>query len=181
MVVYGVTMEADADYEEFFRTTFERAIRSVSRIERDPGLAEDAAIEAFARAHLHWRSVGPDPNREAWVLRVAINASIDQGRRNRRRRRPTDADRRATEIEDHATDRIWVVHELRRLPRRQREAVALRHLADLSEHETAAAMGVSIGSVKTHVHRGLRALGRSMHEFEEVGADEEESDDARRR
>lgn len=141
---------------------------------------EDAAVEAFARAHLHWRSVGPDPNRDAWVLRVAINAASDQGRRNRRHRRPTDTDRRATEIESHATDRIWVLDELRRLPRRQREAVALRYLADLSEHETAAAMGVSIGSVKSHVHRGLRPLGRSMDEFDTVGTEEQDSHDARR-
>ena len=46
------------------------------------------------------------------------------------------------------------------LPRRQREAVVLRYYADLSETETAAAMGISEGAVKNHAHRGMAALAR---------------------
>ncbi|MGH9292112.1 MAG: sigma-70 family RNA polymerase sigma factor [Acidimicrobiales bacterium] len=56
-----------------------------------------------------------------------------------------------------------VIHQalltaLSRLPRRQREAVALRYLADMSEVEVAHTLGISRGSVKTHVHRGLQSL-----------------------
>ncbi|MGH9247859.1 MAG: sigma factor-like helix-turn-helix DNA-binding protein [Acidimicrobiales bacterium] len=53
---------------------------------------------------------------------------------------------------------------LRRLPDRQREALALRYYLDLSEAQMAAAMGVSAGSVKTHVHRGLATLARLLEE-----------------
>jgi RNA polymerase sigma factor (sigma-70 family) len=56
------------------------------------------------------------------------------------------------------------VAALRRLPERQREALALRYFLDLPEAEIAAAMGVSAGSVKTHVHRGLAALAQLLGE-----------------
>ena len=52
------------------------------------------------------------------------------------------------------------------LPRRQREVVVLRHVADMSEADVAAALGCSIGSVKTHASRGLASL-RAMLTIEE--------------
>ena len=62
--------------------------------------------------------------------------------------------------------RIALVAALGSLPRRQRQAVALRYLGDLSDGEVAVALGISVGSVKTHIHRGLGALRsppRSRH------------------
>jgi RNA polymerase sigma-70 factor (ECF subfamily) len=55
-------------------------------------------------------------------------------------------------------DRLDLVEALRSLPRRQRETVALRFLADLSEADVAAALGISENTVGVHVHRGLQAL-----------------------
>jgi RNA polymerase sigma factor (sigma-70 family) len=63
-----------------------------------------------------------------------------------------------------ADDRRQMMAALRHLPTRQREALVLKFYLDLSEAEMAAAMGVSTGSVKTHVHRGLARL----HELVEV-------------
>jgi RNA polymerase sigma factor (sigma-70 family) len=57
-----------------------------------------------------------------------------------------------------------VVEALRQLPRRQQEALVLRFYLELNERETAEAMGVSAGSVKTHVHRGLAALTPLLEE-----------------
>ncbi len=51
-----------------------------------------------------------------------------------------------------------VLGELRRLPTRQREVLALRYLMDLSETEIASRLGISPGSVKTHASRGLSSL-----------------------
>jgi RNA polymerase sigma factor (sigma-70 family) len=56
------------------------------------------------------------------------------------------------------------VAAVRRLPRRQREVLALRYFADLPEHETAQAMGVSHGTVKSTTARALAALGRMLRE-----------------
>jgi RNA polymerase sigma factor (sigma-70 family) len=51
-----------------------------------------------------------------------------------------------------------VVHALQQLPRRQREAVVLRYYGDLSEAQTASAMGCSVGAVKSHTSRAMAAL-----------------------
>ena len=57
-----------------------------------------------------------------------------------------------------------VAAALRTLPRRQREAVVLRYYLDLSVEETAQAMGVSLGTVKSATHRALAAIGRTLKE-----------------
>ncbi len=57
-------------------------------------------------------------------------------------------------VDDRTAERGDLVAALRRLPRRQREVVVLRYLADFSEADVAAALGCSVGSVKTHASRG---------------------------
>jgi RNA polymerase sigma-70 factor (sigma-E family) len=57
-----------------------------------------------------------------------------------------------------------VAAALRKLPRRQREAVVLRYYLDLSIEETAQVMGISPGTVKSATHRGLAAVGRTLRE-----------------
>jgi RNA polymerase sigma factor (sigma-70 family) len=119
----------------------------------------------MALAHLHWTRLSEDPFRRAWVLRVTVNAALDIQRSERRRRNREHRGRTpavASSFEGASVDRLVMCEALRRLPRRQREAVALRYLADLSETHAAEAMGISVGSVKVHVRRGLSALGNPL-------------------
>jgi RNA polymerase sigma factor (sigma-70 family) len=58
--------------------------------------------------------------------------------------------------------RIDLVRALRRLPRRQRATVVLRYFDDLTERETAAAMGVSVGTVKQQTSRAMDSLRREL-------------------
>jgi RNA polymerase sigma-70 factor (ECF subfamily) len=64
----------------------------------------------------------------------------------------------AADPSEETTLRLALVEALAHLPRRQREAVALRYLADLSIDEVARTLGVSAGTVKQSVHRALRTL-----------------------
>jgi RNA polymerase sigma factor (sigma-70 family) len=57
-----------------------------------------------------------------------------------------------------------VLAALRRLPRRQREAVVLRYYLDMTEDQASQAMGISRGTVKSATHRGLAALARLLNE-----------------
>ena len=57
-----------------------------------------------------------------------------------------------------------VLDALRGLPRRQRECLVLRYYLDLSETEIASTLGISVGSVKSHAHRGIAAIGRHLEE-----------------
>jgi RNA polymerase sigma factor (sigma-70 family) len=61
-------------------------------------------------------------------------------------------------------ERREVMQAVRRLPRRQREALVLRFYLDLSETEIAATMGISQGTVRSATHRALASLGRMLQE-----------------
>lgn len=130
--------------------------------------AEDVAAEAMARAYAHWRKIGDQPWREGWVVRVATNLALDAARkRSRVAARPyVDASPSSgpttEEQQDAIATRAALVEALARLPKRQREVVAMRHLAQMSEADVAAALRVSSGSVKTHLSRGLASLRRSL-------------------
>lgn len=128
---------------------------AADRIVGPGGDAENLAAEALARALLRWRKLKDLPHRDAWVMRVTINLALDEVRR--RRPRSTDIAPQ-DDVASDATRRVALVAAAATLPKRQREAVALRHLAGLSEAETAAAMGVAVSTVREHTQRGLTAL-----------------------
>jgi RNA polymerase sigma-70 factor (sigma-E family) len=145
-------------FELAFAGLYRLAYTVAFRIVGDRPEAEDIAQEALARASLRWARLHEHP--EGWVSRVASNLAIDRYRRRRRERRlPTGP---LGVVDDRVSERADLVTALRRLPRRQREVVVLRYLADVSEADVAAALGCSAGAVKTHASRGLAALRRHL-------------------
>jgi RNA polymerase sigma factor (sigma-70 family) len=150
--------DAADDFDSFFRGVFAKTVAVAQRITGERASAEDAAVEALAKAHLAWTRVGGQPWREAWVYKVAINEAI------RRLPRPDAAVPvpAAGDPADYVAIRQTLTAALRQLPRRQCEAIVLRYLLDFSEAEVAAALGVSQGTVKTHLHRGVAALRKSV-------------------
>ncbi len=140
-------------YDDRFGALYLVAYRVGFRILGDRAEAEDVAQEALARAYLAWRRVSDHP--DAWVARVATNLAIDRWRRRTKAPRPPLAE---VTPDPHVAERVDLVRALRALPRRQREVLALRYLADQSEESVATTLGCSVGSVKTHASRGLAAL-----------------------
>ncbi len=120
----------------------------------DPAAAEEVAAEALARAYAQRGRVSVLPQRDGWVLRVAANLAIDRVRRHPPQLLPPEV----LDVEETLSLRMALTAALGALPRRQRQAVTLRYLGELSEREVAQALGISPGSVKTHVHRGLASL-----------------------
>lgn len=161
----------DGTFEETFIRLFPRAYRLARRILGDAAAAEDVAAEALARAYAQWPKVESLPYRDGWVLRVTTNLAIDRLRRHPANQ-PIPAELLA---EDALVLRLALTAALRTLPRRQRQAVALRYLGEMTEAEVAQALEVSVGTVKTHTHRGLAALrstlGPEMAEVIPVGMD----------
>ena len=145
----------EEDYDRFFDACLPGLIDLGRRLTGSRSDAEDLAVEALGRAYAHWPRIRSLPWRQAWVFRVAVNLAIGDARK---RREPTAADDEPVDFADAVVLRQALAEALARLPRRQREAVALRYLADMSETDAAAAMGVSAGSVKTHLSRGLSGL-----------------------
>jgi RNA polymerase sigma-70 factor (sigma-E family) len=147
-------MGRDTDFEALLDSMFERCAALGRRITGDRTAGEDLAAEAFARAWSRWPQLRADSRREGWVLRVTANLAIDASRRRRRLADPPPA----VAPDDVAVIHVALIQALVALPRRQREAIALRYLADLPEADVATALGVTAGSVKTHLHRGLARL-----------------------
>ena len=164
-------MREDGSFESAFDELFPRAVRLANRLLGDRAAAEDVAAEALARAYARWPKVGGLPYRDGWVLKVATNLAID-----RLRRRPPELwPATAADFEDAVHVRLALNAALLTLAPRQRQAVALRYLGGLSDKEVALALGISLGSVKTHIHRGLNGLrsrlGAGLEEVVPVGAD----------
>jgi RNA polymerase sigma-70 factor (sigma-E family) len=153
-----VTVAGALRFEEAFADLYRLAYKVSFRVLGDRGDAEDVAQEALARTHLRWARLSDRP--EGWVVTVATNLSIDRHRRRSRAAR-SDAEP-LTLVDPHLAERLDLAKALRRLPRRQREVVVLRYLADWSELDVAEALGCSPGSVKSHASRGLNSLRRHL-------------------
>lgn len=139
---------------------FERAYLVAFRILGDRMEAQDIGQEALARAFVRWPRV--EDHAEAWVSTVAANLAITVWRRRLRQGRLLTPQEESDHSENLAVARADLVTALRGLPRRQREVVVLRYLADLPEAAVGEALGCSIGTVKTHASRGLAALRQRM-------------------
>jgi RNA polymerase sigma factor (sigma-70 family) len=136
---------------------FAVAYRVAFRLTGSDPDASDMAQESLARAFERWAQV--ESYAEAWVARTATNLALDRYRQLRRRPLPS-LSMRSSEVD---RNRVDLIKALRALPRRQRDAVVLRYLADLDEASVAERMGCSVGAVKQHAHRGLQALRISAH------------------
>jgi RNA polymerase sigma-70 factor (sigma-E family) len=157
----GRTVGTDDDgFEAAFDGLFASARRVAMRLVGHGPEADDVAAEALARAYARWPKVRDLDYRDAWVMRVAANVALDVLRRSRRPLpQPITDD---VDPADAAVTRLALAQALRRLPRRQRDVVVLRYLADLSEADVAESLGVSAGSVKQHAHRAVDALRRAL-------------------
>lgn len=138
-----------------------RAVRLAYLLTGDPEQAEDLVSEAFARVYPRWRQgrvadVGP------YLRRAVVNQANSRLRRRYLERRESvrraGDDRGVRRVDEHTADHDAVWGALLRLPARQRAAVVLRYYEDLSEAETAEALGVGVGTVKSQVSRGLDRL-----------------------
>jgi RNA polymerase sigma-70 factor (sigma-E family) len=121
--------------------------------------AEELVQDALARTFVHWKRVEASANPDAYVRKIVVNEARQRWRRRHRQHDPLGVADQA--VQDGAHQRA--VHDelmgaLRKLPARQRAAVVLRYFEQLSEAETAAALGCSIGTVKSSTHRAVTAL-----------------------
>jgi len=136
-------------------------------------VVQETFVKAFTRAAT-WKEqteVGP------WLTRIAINSAIDRYRSARRRRQaeqPLEQDGRELPLEDEGPSPERGVHgrelarrigsAVRSLPERQRAVFVLRHYEELSLAEIARALGMSVGTVKSTLHRAVHHLRERLAE-----------------
>jgi RNA polymerase sigma-70 factor (sigma-E family) len=166
-----VSAESDEQFREFMRGRWPAMVRLAYGLTGDLGHAEDVAQAAFARAYASWSRVARTGNPDAYVRRIVINENNSRFRRRRVTERLVDAvpepsGQRAASAGDALGASEALLKALRRLGPRQRAVVVLRFWMDMSEAETAAALGCSVGTVKSQASRALAALRGSAELME---------------
>ncbi|HYD10900.1 MAG TPA: sigma-70 family RNA polymerase sigma factor [Acidimicrobiales bacterium] len=150
--------EPPADLVTLCREEHPRLVRALRLQTGDASRAEDLAQEALVRLWQRWRTVRRLDHPAAWLHRVAINLAIDDHRRRAAERRAIvrlPAPVAMTPADDAPDD---VRAALLRLPERQRAAVVLRYLLDLSVADVAAALDLSENATRQLTHRAVEAL-----------------------
>jgi RNA polymerase sigma-70 factor (sigma-E family) len=138
-------------------------------------LAEDAVAVALAKLYVHWRRASSSNNLDAYVRRMVMHSVVDERRRPWRRERPVEyVVSPATAVTPPSEDRLMLIQALAQMPPRRRAVLVLRYFEDLSVEETAEALGITPGTVKSQTARGLaalRALLPEEHAYRTGGSD----------
>ena len=121
--------------------------------------ADDLLQIALVKLYVAWPRLHRDGREEAYVRQIIVRANIDESRRPWRRERPgLEGWDQAARTELPYEERSALFEALQALPISQRRVVVLRHWLGLSVEETAAELGISTGTVKSHSSRALDRL-----------------------
>jgi RNA polymerase sigma-70 factor (sigma-E family) len=155
----------DEEFSGYVRGRYGHLVRVAFLLCGDAAQAEDVVQSALAKTYRAWPRIRDKGALDAYVRRAIVNESTSWWRRAAHRERPfADVPDRADETgaADRAADRSELLPALRSLPPGQRAVMVLRYLEDLSEEQTASALGVSTGTVKSQHARGLAAMRRAL-------------------
>ena len=169
-VVRGITVETEApglsrkerariEFDRFYETNRDQLYRGVALVVKDPARARDAVDEAMARAWEQWDTVAGYRRPEAWVYRVGVNWAISSFRK----RKPEVTDLEG--LDPVHLDRVPAIElsqAIDRLPLKQRVVVVARFFLDWSVEQTAEALGLSEGTVKSRTSRALARLSKEL-------------------
>ncbi len=134
--------------------------------------ADDVAQEAFVNVHRSLARFRGDADFSTWLFRIVKNCALNRlKQRKRRQRREVELTVADNEIAvmhtgDSGSDdaRMYIERALHELPTLQRAVVMLRHVSGLSTEQVSRILNCSQGTVKTHLHRGLKKM-RDKLEF----------------
>ncbi len=160
--------DVDAEFEALYRRSRDDVFAYVAGLLRDRSAAEDVTAQAFERAYRRRRTFKPGRgSRRAWLFGIARNAALDELRRRRRGAQlvaePEDeclvAPHEGAEV---AIRRAALRSAIDELSPRERELVALKFFAGLTNAEIAGVIGTSETNAGTKLHRVIQKLRRAM-------------------
>ena len=162
----GTGWSADRMFTELYSTHYRALVRLATLLVRDVRTAEEVVQDAFVAMHGGRRRLGHAEDALAYWRQAVLNRS----RSVLRHRMAVDKTPQETPPDMPSGEHSWlaqlersaVTAALRDLPERQREAIVLRHYANLSEAEIATTMGISRGAVESHTARGMAALRAAL-------------------
>ena len=177
--------ERSARFERDALPFLDQLYSAAMRMTRNPADAEDLVQETFAKAYSSFHQFKPGTNLKAWLYRILTNTFINSYRAKQRRPEQTELDEvedlylyrrlgglEAAQLGRSAEDELMdmftegdVRQALDDLPESFRMAVLLADVEGFSYKEIAEIMDVPIGTVMSRLHRGRKALQRSLHQF----------------
>lgn len=146
------------DFDEFYQENHQSIAGALALTLGDRDLAREAADEAMARAFARWETVSAYTNPSGWVYRVGLNWARSTLRRISRRPRVDVVD----SFEPSMIGDLALAQALEKLDIKMRSIVVCRFLLDWSVDQTASALNIKPGTVKSRLHRALKLLERDL-------------------
>jgi RNA polymerase sigma-70 factor (sigma-E family) len=162
-----VTDRTRRDFPEFVAARGLALQRAAYLMVGEAALAQDLVQEALTKTYVAWPRLRDVGNAEAYARRVITTTALSWFRRkgwNAERTTARPPDRTVADHAETVSTNATLAEALRELPPRQRVAVVLRYYDDLTEAQTAAAMGCAVGTVKSQVAAALTKLRARLGE-----------------
>ena len=157
--------QLDREYADFVAARQTHLRRIAYAVCGDWHRAEDLLQTALVKLYVAWPRLHRDGREEAYTRQIIVRANIDESRRPwRRERSGLEGADRAARAEFPYEERSALFEALQALPPMQRKTVLLRHWLGLSVEQTAAELGISTGTVKSHTSRGIGKLQSMLAE-----------------
>jgi RNA polymerase sigma-70 factor (sigma-E family) len=159
--------DKDAEFAEYMAARQPGLLRTAYLLTGDRHTAEDLVQTALAKLYLSWDKVQRRELVDGYVRRILVNEHNSLWRRSWKRREVTteyvpETPAPYDEPDDGQGRALWEF--VQTLPKKQRAAIVLRYYEELSEAETAAVLGVSVGTVKSQTSRALATMRSKVDE-----------------
>jgi len=151
-----------ASFKDFYAARHRRVFEALVLTLRNEELARDASAEGMARAFQNWSKVGSYSNPSGWVYRVGLNWGTSRLRKlSRESLRGNPPEVVVSEQQQFNPELDAAIADL---PVEQRAVIVLRYHLDWSEAQTAEALGIAAGTVKSRLSRAIDRLSAVLQD-----------------
>lgn len=169
-------VDAEESFREYVRARLDRLSKVAYLLTGDRHLAEDLVQVTLVKVAQRWERITAGGDPDPYVRRVLYTSHVAWWRRDRLRAISVAQvpDRPGRDVIADVSTAVAVRRALALVTPRQRAVLVLRYFEDLTETQTAAVLGCSVGTVKSHAHHGLARLREAAAGLADVmtGADD---------
>lgn len=167
----------DDAFEAMVRELRPTMLRTCVLLGHNRSESEDIVQEAFIKIYRNWRRVAAATDSNAYAFKVLLNCANDAGlaatRSSNIKTRQTRSVGRVEDVAERIVHENTVLLHVSKLPKIHQEVVILRFWVDLTEEQTATVLDISVGTVKSRMHRALHRLRSSADQASELELEKE--------